>query len=68
MKNNNTPKPKCYNCKFAGNKFKIDGKTHLHCQNIELYPEEQMKLGNISPWDTLREFSDKCNKHEFKSL
>jgi len=26
------PKPKkCYNCKHAGNSFKIAGKTHMHC-------------------------------------
>jgi hypothetical protein len=68
MKTNSTLKPKCYNCKFGGDKFKIAGKTYLHCGNKELYPEKDFEEFKISPWDTLREFSDKCNKHQFKSL
>ena len=65
------PNPKskcCYNCRFAGYKFKIEGLTHLHCQNTELYPEKDCEEGKVSPWETLREFYSKCDLHEFKSI
>lgn len=63
------PEPKrkrCYNCKFAGEQFKIGNKTHLHCQNRELYPEADLKSGNVSPWETLMEWRSTCDKYEFK--
>ncbi|MBS1592604.1 MAG: hypothetical protein JST07_10920 [Bacteroidetes bacterium] len=59
-------KAKCYNCKFGGTQFKINKKTHLHCNNEELYPVSEIEKGDFSPWDTLREWYSKCNKHEFR--
>lgn len=60
-------KPRCHNCKFAGQQFKVDKLTHLHCEDPGQYPSEKMKNGDISPWDTLRVFNDTCNSHEFKA-
>ena len=57
---------KCYNCKFAGDHFKIAGKTYLHCHNEELYPPEKMVSGEISHWDTLKEFWERCKRHQFR--
>lgn len=58
-------KPKCYNCKHSSPQFKVCKLTHVHCFHAK-YTEEDMKNGVISPWDTLRVFSDTCNDHEFK--
>ncbi len=58
-------KPKCYNCKHAGQQFKVHNLTHLHCEHPK-WSEEDMKSGKISPWDTLCVFSETCNDHEFK--
>lgn len=60
-------KAKCYNCIHSSQQFKVGNLTHLHCFNNEIYPEEELINGNISPWDTLRVFSDKCEKHDFKT-
>jgi hypothetical protein len=59
-------RPRCCNCIFAGQAFKVVGKTHYHCGDEKQYPPEKMQNGDISPWDTLRGFSDSCNSHEFK--
>ncbi len=59
-------KPKCYNCKHAGNQFKISKLTHLHCGNPKEYTQEKFSNNEFSPWDTLRIFSDTCEAHEFK--
>jgi len=56
----------CNNCKFAGDKFRIEGLTHVHCENKKEYPDKDLKSGKISPWETLREFWNTCNKHELK--
>ena len=64
--NEQEKKPKCYNCKHSSKQFKLGKLTHLHCFNNELYPEKEIEEGNISAWDTLRVFSDSCDKHEFK--
>ena len=59
------PKPKkCYNCKHASSAFKIAGKTHHQCNHPK--HEEGFKSGELSPWDTLQEFWQSCNDHEFK--
>jgi len=55
---------KCYNCKHSSKQFKIGDLTHLHCLNENIYPEEKLMTGEISPWDTLKVFSDTCDKHE----
>ena len=58
-------KPKCHNCKFAGDQFKIGKLIHQHCFHSRYTPENNGgELPN--PWETLREFSDTCNEHQFK--
>ncbi len=57
-------KPKCYNCKHASTGFKIANKTHYQCQHPK--HEEGFKSGELSPWDTLQEFYNTCESHEFK--
>ena len=57
-------RPRCHNCKYAGQQFKVGNMTHLHCLNPELYPPAECESGKISPWDTLREFWQTCDKHE----
>ena len=57
--------PNCHNCKFAGNKFKILGLTHLHCEDKELYSKEAWENEEFNEYDTLRVWWDKCKKHEF---
>lgn len=49
---------KCYNCKYAGNQFKLEKLTHLHCLHVETQKEDP------SPWNSLRVFSDSCELHE----
>ena len=58
----------CGNCVHASKHFKISGVTHYHCMDENLYPDEKMQSGEISPWDTLREWHEgkRCNGHEFK--
>ena len=56
-------KPKCYNCKHASSGFKIAGKTHHQCNHPK--HEEGFKSGELSPWDTLQEFYNSCDTHEF---
>ena len=58
-------KSKCYNCKFKSPAFKIGKLTHYHCYSPTY--EKQNKEGvHVSPWETLRVFSDTCDEHEFK--
>ena len=60
-------KRKCYNCKFAGNQFKVGRLTHLHCEDQKKYSREAYERGDFtSPWETLRVFSDTCDDHKFK--
>jgi hypothetical protein len=59
-------KRRCYNCKHRSESFKVLKLTHYHCLNPELYKEEDFKSGKVSAWDTLRVFSEVCDKHEFK--
>ena len=59
-----TKPKKCYNCKHASSAFKIAGKTHHQCNHPK--HEEGFKSGELSPWDTLQEFWQSCNEHEFK--
>ena len=57
-------KQKCYNCKFASSGFKIAGKTHHQCQHPKHLPG--FESGELSPWDTLQEFYNTCESHEFR--
>ena len=59
-------KAKCYNCKFAGQQFKVGNKTHLHCHNEKLYPPSDFESGKISAWDTLMDWHSTCKSHEFR--
>lgn len=59
-------KPKCYNCKFATEGFKVGDLTHHHCLNPINYPDGQLEAGEVSPWDTLREWWSTCNNHQIK--
>jgi len=60
-------KPKCFNCKFGGQQFKIANKTHLHCEHPK-YKKEDFESGKLSAWDTLQEFGWTCEDHEFKEV
>lgn len=55
------PRPRCHNCKHAGETFKIDCLTHLHCQHPDRVATCQ------GGWDTLQEWWDTCDNHEYKT-
>jgi hypothetical protein len=57
---------KCYNCKFRGDYFKIAKLNHLHCEHPQ-YTKERFVSGELSPWDTLREWWDTCEDFKQKS-
>lgn len=57
-------KAKCYNCKHASSAFKIAGKTHHQCNHPN--HEAGFESGELSPWDTLQEFYNTCDSHEFR--
>jgi len=44
--------------------FKIAGKTHHQCNHPK--HKEGFENGSLSPWDTLQEFYNTCQSHEFK--
>ena len=57
---------KCWNCKHRTQAFKVGKLTHYHCMSPSY--EKQHKEGvAISPWETLRVFSDSCDEHELRS-
>ena len=57
---------RCWNCKHRTHAFKIGKLTHYHCASPTY--EKQHKEGvAISPWETLRVFSDSCDEHELRS-
>ena len=56
---------RCHNCVYAGAMFKINAKSHLHCEHPSYTPERFLS-GELSAWDTLMEFWYTCNKHQFK--
>jgi hypothetical protein len=55
-------KRKCYNCKHASKGFKVNRLTHHHC----LETTELKGVKGMTGWETLRVYSDTCDKHEFK--
>ena len=59
-------KPRCHNCRFGGQQFKIHKLTHLHCSDPTEYTQEKFDNGEFCEWDILRVFNDTCNNHEFK--
>lgn len=60
-------KRRCHNCVHASESFKVLKLTHHHCYKPEHQRRWEMEDPDISPWDTLRVFSDTCNDHEFKT-
>lgn len=58
-------KPKCHNCKYRTDAFKIEKLTHYHCMSPS-YQKMADASNPPNPWDTLRVFSDTCKEHEFK--
>jgi len=56
-------KKKCYNCKHASKPFIIEGRTHVRCNHPK--HEEGLTSGELSFWDTLQEFYNTCDSHEF---
>ena len=65
MEDKKKPK-KCYNCKHAGDSFKIVGKTHMHCMHPK-HDAEFKNNPNYSAWDTLMEFWMTCDDYELKA-
>ncbi len=60
----NTVRKCCYNCKYQGNKFKLGGTIHHHCEHPKW--GELHKKGKLSPYDTVVPIFSTCNDHEFK--
>ncbi len=58
------PKPKCHNCKHASPAFKVGKKTYHQCNHIK--HKSGMLSGEISAWDTLQEWYNTCDTHEFR--
>ena len=57
---------KCYNCKYRTEAFKIGKLTYYHCMS-PTYTKQYNEGVYISPWETLRVFSDSCDEHDFKT-
>lgn len=55
----------CCNCVHGGTQFKLGGLTHLHCERIK-YTEKELMSGKISPYNSLKEWYDKCEHFEPK--
>ena len=58
-------KRKCYNCKHRTESFRVGKLTHYHCMS-PTYTKQYDDGIDISPWVTLRVFSDNCDEHEFR--
>lgn len=58
-------RPRCHNCTYGGTHFKLGDKTYLHCESPAM--KEWMEANEPNVWESLREFSDTCRLHEFKS-
>jgi hypothetical protein len=56
-------KKKCYNCKLRSHAFKVGNLTHYHC-DAPTYQQQRSEGKEVSPWETLREFSNTCKEHE----
>lgn len=60
------PKPRCCNCIFRSDYFRISkgGMNHCHCFHPKL--DEGMIDGTLSAWDSLMEFWETCSDHKHK--
>ena len=62
-------RPRCHNCKFRGEYFRLSDSGINHCHCLHPKYEEQFKSGvQVSPWDTLKEFWQTCDDHQFKEV
>lgn len=59
-----TKKRICHNCQFAGNTFKLNSLTHMHCEHPK-YTQERWDKGEFCEWDTLQEFWNTCKDFEY---
>jgi len=59
-------KQKCYNCRWAGQQFKVFKTTHLHCKHPR-FDNEIKNSPTFSAWDTLREFWNTCDDYDPKN-
>ena len=59
-------KRRCHNCKFSGPAFKLNNLTHNYCEDPKQYNQEKFNNGEFDPIESLRVFSDSCDKHKFK--
>jgi hypothetical protein len=57
---------KCWNCIYKGDSFKIRKLTHHHCYSPTYENQHQQGI-DVSPWETLRVFSDTCDEHKLKT-
>lgn len=57
---------KCWNCVYKGTSFKIRKLTHHHCYSPTYQKQHEQGIA-ISPWETVRVFSDTCNEHKLKT-
>lgn len=57
-------KAKCHNCKHASGAFKVGNKTHHQCNHIK--HKEGFESGELCAWDTLQEWYNTCESHEYK--
>ena len=60
-----TIRKRCHNCVFYGDKFKLGSVTYAHCERVQ-YTEKQYNSGEVSPYDTVKRFSESCKKHLLK--
>ena len=60
-------KPQCHNCKHRGSYFKIGKMTHLCCGHPK-WTKEGFEKGEFHPYDTLMEFWQTCEDHEYKYI
>ena len=56
---------KCWNCIYKGVSFKIGNLTHNHSYSPTYENKHQQGI-DVSPWETLRVFSDTCDEHKLK--
>lgn len=59
----NAKNAKCYNCKHASKGFKIAGTTYHQCNHKK--HNNGFESGKLTAWDTLKEFYQSCDTHEF---
>ena len=51
----------CWYCKFRGQRFRVNGEGHVHCDHPSI-------VHPISPWETLRRCWDVCKDFVHESV